>query len=181
MDDLLPDLRSIHDPVHPGLTRALAACYAEAAEVCLSRHHEPPHTTFAVECGGMRAERGLVWRSPSGAAGRAYNNRDDATRDGAYIVSIAAVNRELGLVALLRAETRTGADYYVGPPGARDIEEAFRLEVSGTDTGSIAAMRGRLQEKVEQARAGESDLPAYASVVGFLHRRILITPVEIED
>lgn len=178
MTDVLPELRSLHDPRHPGLTPALSAAYAEAAEVCMARHHEPPETTFTVEVSGVDHERQLRWSAPTAAAQRAFNNQDDATRDGAYILAISAVENELGLVTLLRAETRTGADYYVGAPGANDIEEAYRLEVSGVDAQTVAAVRSRLKTKIEQAQEGLSDLPAFASVVGFLHRRILITPVQ---
>jgi hypothetical protein len=88
------------------------------------------------------------------------------------------VEKELGLVALSRAETRTGADYYVGQPEARDLEEAFRLEVSGVDQGHAADLRKRLSQKEEQARRGNSCLPAYASVVGFREASVLVSRVE---
>ncbi len=43
---------------------------------------------------------------PDDTACRSWRNRDDATRDGAYVVSLAVVERELGLVALSRSLTR---------------------------------------------------------------------------
>ena len=60
-------------------------------------------------------------------------NADDATRDGAYSLSLAAIESTLNLVAISRAETRSGADYYVGAPDAVNLEDAFRLQISGTD------------------------------------------------
>ena len=170
----LPELRDIREPKHPGVTRSVCAAFAEAAEVCLARHHRPPETVVHVDCCGQQARKLLKWRAPTPSSMRAWNNRDDATRDAAYIVSLAAIESELGLVALARAETRTGADYYVGNPSDLDLESARRLEVSGTDTGSKGAIRGRLREKVRQVRAGASDLPAFASVVGFREALVLL-------
>ena len=83
------------------------------------------------------------------------------------------------LVAVKRAETLTGADWYVAPIGTTpdDLENCFRLEVSGVDAGSRAAIAARLQQKVEQTRRGASNLPAIASVVGFKEKSIAIQKV----
>jgi hypothetical protein len=178
MSDDLPELRSIKHPRHPGISSGVCEAYSEAAEVCLARHHNPSHTDFSIECCGDIKKRGLTWMQPDGTAQRAWNNRDDATRDGAYIVSLAVVEKELGLFALSRAETRTGADYYVGMPGAADLEEAFRLEVSGVDHGDATVIRRRHREKEVQVLQGDSCLPAYASVVGFQKAIVLISLVE---
>ena len=178
MDEHLPDLRSIRDPRHPGITGAVCEAFTEAAEVCLSRHHTGPETIFEVECCGGGGARVLTWQGPSEAAQRAWNNDDDATRDGAYIVSVAAVEHEMGLVALRRAETRTGADYYLAPAKGDGFEDAFRLEVSGVDHGDASEVRRRLKKKERQAAEGDSPLPAFASVVGFLEKMILVSVVE---
>ncbi|BAS59514.1 hypothetical protein NIES2135_09560 [Leptolyngbya boryana NIES-2135] len=108
----------------------------------------------------------------------AWANQDDATRDGAYACALAAVELSRDLVALRRAETRTGADYYIAPIGTAldDLENCFRLEVSGTDLSS-AEVRRRLQEEVAQARRGSSNLPAIAAVVGFRANLIMISSV----
>ena len=77
-----------------------------------------------------------------------------------------------GLVAIGRADTGTGADYYMAPRGTtiedlESFEDVVRLEVSGVDRGSESAVNQRLKEKLAQASAGKSDLPAMAGVVGF--------------
>ena len=177
-DSELPDLRSIRAPRHPGVSEAVCEAFAEAAGVCLARHHTPPSTPIQVTCGDTESVRMLRWEGPDDTARRSWRNRDDATRDGAYVVSLAVVERELGLVALSRADTRTGADYYVGRPGLPDLEEAFRLEVSGVDEGDRTEIRRRLRVKVDQAARGDSFLPAYASVVGFRKATVLVSPVE---
>jgi len=178
MTEDLPELNTIRHPRHPGISAALCEALSEAASVCLARHHEPPRTEFSVECLGGSSTRGLLWASPDDTAVRTWNNRDDATRDAAYIIAIAAAEKELGLVAVSRAETRTGADYYIAPPSTLDLEEAIRLEVSGVDHSDLPTVRRRLREKEQQALRGDSPLPAYASVVGFRERKILISTVE---
>ena len=153
---------------HPGLTNVIAAFYAEAAEVCLSRHHAPPRGV-KVETARGDAKFVLLWNAPDDRTRNAWANEIDATEAGACGVCLLAVELNLGLVAIMRAETATGADYYVAPVGAPldDIENAYRLEISGVDRGNAAAVHRRLTEKVAQARRGKSNRPALASVCGF--------------
>ena len=81
-----------------------------------------------------------------------------------------------GLVAVHRAETLTGADYYIARPGdsPHDLEDCQRLEVSGVDRGLQGAVEKRLRAKLDQAAAGRSNLPALAGVVGFRARLVLL-------
>jgi len=85
-----------------------------------------------------------------------------------------------GLVAVSRAETRTGADYYLGARDAvlEDLEASIRLEVSGTDEGGQSAINSRLKQKFEQANDGRSNLPAMASVVGFRALQVISADVK---
>jgi hypothetical protein len=112
-DHELPELRSIRMPRHPGVSDAVCEALSEAAEVCLVRHHEPPRTSLRVTCVGKDSIKFVRWATPDETAQRSWRNRDDATRDGAYVVSLAVVEHELGMVVLSRADTRTGADYYI--------------------------------------------------------------------
>jgi hypothetical protein len=92
---------------------------------------------------------------------------------------LASVEVEFGLVTYGRADTKTGADWYVGLPGdMEDDENPLRLEVSGSDQGNSSDISRRLREKVEQARRGISELPAIAGVVGFLARTISFEKVD---
>lgn len=176
----LPSLPDLHRR-HPGLTEAVSHSFAEAAGVCFSRHHQPP-ATLQVHNGAARTPRQVHWQSPDERASRAWANRDDATRDGAYSVSLAAIEVEQGLVAVGRAETRTGADYLVAEPGStEDYEEALRLEVSGTDAGDASAIRQRLRQKTQQVKDGGADTPALACVVGFAELQVAIEVIEGED
>ena len=175
MGDKGLDLRTVRTPHHPGVSVALCEAYAEAADVALARHHSSPTTELTILCCGDRKLVSLQWRQPDAVALRAWNNRDDTTRDAAYIVSLAVIEFPArSSDASSCREHRTGADYYVGQPGSPDIEEAYRVEISGIDAGNQTALRGRLREKLQQTARGASNLPAYASVVGFKAAVVLI-------
>ena len=60
---------------------------------------------------------------------------------------------------------------------AEDLESCYRLEVSGTDAGTLSAIETRLSQKAQQTKDGKSNLPAIASVVGFKQRVVAIRKV----
>lgn len=166
------------DERHPGLTPALGQSFTEAASVCLSRHHKPP-VAVSVKHDGNDESRVVNFSVPDARVRNAHANETDATEAGAYGVSLAAVEAVAGLVAVRRAETLTGADWYVAPNGTEieDLENCIRLEVSGTDAGSSGDVARRLREKVAQAARGASNLPAIAAVVGFKALEVAISPL----
>lgn len=170
-----PDLNALHER-HQGLTKAVCDAYAEAAHVCLSLHHQPP-VDIVVTTPEEESTFGMTWTVPGERERRAWANLIDAVEAGAYAMAIAAVEGVHQWFAVSRAETLTGADYYVGPAGA-DLETAFRLEVSGTNEGNAAELRARLKRKTEQALAGRSALPAVACVVGFRNGSILVSSLQ---
>jgi hypothetical protein len=160
---------------HPGVTNALGDAYAEAAAVCLSAHHQTP-TQVTAQYKNEASICALSWAEPTAAVSRAHANELDATEQGAYAVSFAAVESLAGLVAVRRAETLTGADYYVAPIGSDpdDLEDCLRMEVSGVGSGNEAAVRARLRQKLRQTEKGRSNLPALAAVIGFREKLIAI-------
>jgi hypothetical protein len=164
---------------HNGLTKAIADCYTEAARVCLDRHHTPPEE-IRIDSDGTIHAAIADWRPTDAQTRGAWANTDDATRDGAYAFALAAAEVTEGLVAVHRAETRTGADYYVAPKGKTidDLEDCLRLEVSGVDHGPESAVAQRLKAKLKQAADGASNLPAMAGVVGFRAALVLLAPLE---
>jgi hypothetical protein len=163
---------------HGGLTEAIAAYYHEAATVCLSRHHSAPHA-LEIRDGEQIIAATVDWMVPDSRTLGAWANSIDATEAGAYCCALAAVEITRGWYAVHRAEQGTGADYYVGPvgAGAEDLEDCFRLEVSGTDQGAETELSARLAVKIAQTLHGNSSLPALAGVVGFEHSIILIANV----
>jgi len=163
---------------HIGLTPPLGGAFLEAASVCLSRHHFSP-VEIQIACNGRRSARLVEFQRPDVRVLNAWANNIDTTESGAYGVCLAAVEVEEQLVAVRRAETLTGADWYVAPIGTEpdDLESCFRLEVSGLDAGGRAEVAARLRQKVEQTRRGASNLPAIASVVGFKEKSVAIQKV----
>lgn len=153
---------------HYGLTPSVAASYYEAMKVTLDRHHVPAVKLILLDNGSQTFES-LSWPPTSARERAAWNNVDDATRDGAYCLALTSVEILRGLVAVRRAETRTGADYYVAPRDAdvADFENLVRVEVSGINSGTKAMADYRLSQKLSQAGRGDSNLPAIAVVVEF--------------
>jgi hypothetical protein len=166
---------------HQALTPALAGSYSEAARVCLDRHHESPLKEFTIEHDGVESIALVEWERTDSRIQAAWNKADDATRDGAYFVAIAAIELVRGMVAVRRAETRTGADYYIGFPNEdwTDLENCLRLEVSGTSSEK-PAVKQRLRMKIDQASKGDSNLPAIAAIIGFRVQLIFIQTVSVE-
>ena len=163
---------------HPGLTKATASSYGEALRVCLDRHHRSP-TTFDLINDGQALSTDADWHPTDRQTRRAWANEFVATEFGAYACILAACELAEGLVAIERADTGTGADYYLAPPDETDdLENALRVEVSGLNAGSPTEIQSRLQQKMTQAAAGSSPLPAVAGVVGFRERLILLSRVE---
>jgi hypothetical protein len=162
---------------HPGLTAAIASTYSEAAAICLQRHHSAPAEVNIKHTEELIAT--AHWVEPDDSSRRAWTNEIDATEAGAYGMALAAVEISDGLVAYARAETRTGADYYLGQAGfdLDDLENSHRFEVSGISLADETKINARLRRKVAQAKAGRSNLPAIAAVVGFSSKTVLIEDV----
>lgn len=165
---------------HEGLTPEIAACFLQAAGVCLDKHHISP-VNFLVEDYSEKYEVQVSWRKTDSKTQGAWANRSDRIRDGAYACAIAAVEEGRKLFAVQRAETLTGADYYVAPSEASldDLESWSRLEVSGTDLNKTE-VRSRLKKKVSQTIKGISNLPAIAVIVGFKVKLIVMKSIESE-
>jgi hypothetical protein len=162
------------DKRHAGLTASIAGGYAEAASVCLDRHHEPK-ANFKVQDSSLSYEFAADWPKPDHRVKAAWKNEIDTTESGAYAIALASMEETRGLVAIARAETATGADYYIHTPGrtTEDIETSTRLEVSGTDKGDFPVIKRRLEQKIKQAKQGNSNRPACACVIGFAELLIL--------
>jgi hypothetical protein len=163
---------------HQGVTPAIGDSFTEAARVCLDRHHQPP-VAFSIQDNGAATSATVDWQRADERTKAAHANETDATEWGAYACALATTELTRGLVALRRADTQTGADFYLAPPGTLlgDLENCVRLEVSRVDRGTVNDIDVRLLQKIAQARAGKSNLPALATVVGFKAQRIAVKDV----
>ena len=110
---------------------------------------------------GKESSAEVSWTRPDTRALNAWANTTDTTEAGAYCCVIAGVEELRGLVAVRRAETGTGADYYVGPLGAGfgDLEDCIRLEVSGVDGGDNRDVAKRLCRKYDRPRKDAAVYP----------------------
>lgn len=163
---------------HHALTPPIADSYLEAARVSLDKHHISPKE-FTLENNKAESMAKVEWNAADNRVQAAWANTDDATCLGAYALALAATELLRGMVAIRRAETKTGADYYIAPIGEdmEDLENCFRLEVSGTSLDK-STVKNRLKQKVEQTKQGKSNIPAIAAVVGFRAQLILLQTVD---
>ncbi len=136
--------------------------------------------SFKIRGPEQRIETVVEWQKTSKRVKLAWANEIDTTEMGAYACVLAAVELLCGLVTVRRAETKSGVDYYIAQPGtpAEDLENCIRLEVSGVDRGNVATVGRRLRDKLDQAKEGNSSLPAIAGVVGFRVRLIRLARLE---
>lgn len=177
---LLPVLETLHQR-HVGLTPEFCVAIAQAARVCMSRYYASPQTLRITVRAGAEGEYLVNWNGPTQQEELTWANREDATRDGAYSVALAAIEVHLGFVTVGRTASRSGADWYVAPIGTPatdeigelNLEPALRLEVSGIDRcESEAALAYRLSRKLDQIRAAGPEPAGIASVVAFDIRRV---------
>ena len=94
---------------------------------------------------------------------------DDVVRYYGQYVALAVAELTNVLYAMYRAETQSGADYYLAPRGAEanDLESLIRLEVSGMDRATPQTIAARLAQKLQQLQDGKSNTPGIASIVAF--------------
>jgi hypothetical protein len=170
----LIQLEDIHAD-HPGLSPEASTLYARAAAVLLNERHSSP-TRCSVRHNDSMTDVRLAWHAPTNRDVRVLANNIDRTEVAAYSVALAISGVELGHVALRRVAHGLGADWYLVPRGTQvpddpelDLERSdlVRLEVSGIASETLAGMRRRLREKIDQVREVAIPGPAWAAVVGF--------------
>lgn len=149
----------------------------------MGRYHESPAELAVVPDPGSTSRMEVAWTGPSAQDRRAHGNTDDATEFAAYGLGLLTVDVHFSLLALRRAQSRSGGDYWLVPAGsevgaddARDFDrtDLVLLEVSGIGRDTEASMRFRLTQKAEQVRRFEKKLPALALVVGFRGARVWV-------
>jgi hypothetical protein len=162
---------------HIGLTEPISLSLAEAAFVLLDANHSNSPVLFdlydhkkVIETKiDVIIQTEVSWPEVTPRQKSAWNNANDRVEDGASALALAAVEMQRNLVAVSRAETKSGSDYYLSVGGSEvvDLETATRLEVSGTEKGNSSVVNQRLAQKIKQTESGQSNLPAIACVVGF--------------
>jgi len=163
------------DTRHYAIIKSIGDYFYDAASVCLNRHHKSP-TVISIENDNSISKAEITWGKVDQRMLDAFADENEATEMGACACSIAAIELELGLFVLRRANKPFGCDYYIGPAGttADDLEDLYRLEISGMNAGTSKDLTKRLKTKIRQTIKGRSNLPAIACVVGFQPAKILI-------
>ena len=126
----------------------------------------------------------VQWNEPTERERRAYCNTDDATRDGAYAMALAAAKSQLGLQAHSRSDRKTGCDWYLEPATESgdelnyDTPSLTRLEVSGIANDDRGALLRRVSRKLKQLRKASDSRDSLAAVIGFRSRTVLFRRCE---
>lgn len=164
---------------HIGVTKSIGDGYSEAARVCLDRRHGSPQDFTVVDNTAIQ-EVEVAWEVTDQQTRNAWADGNVTTEAGAYCLAMANAELTRGLYAVRRAQRGSGVDYYLGPLGCtpEDLETSMRLEVSGTDEGTVGMLQSRLKQKMEQAGRVDSNLPALATVIGFAVKKVLSADVE---
>src|SRR4051794_23074177 len=88
---------------HYGITAEIGGSYAQAAAVCLTRHHTSPAVARISTDAGRSDVHRTLWLTPTVRIRAGWANADDTTRDGAYGIVLAAAEAHLGLVGVRRS------------------------------------------------------------------------------
>ena len=152
-----------------GITPPLGDSLAEAASVCLeSQNHSSPKS-MEVHTNTNIIASDISWSVIDKQMRRAWNDDEVATEYGACGVAILVVREINHLDVVERSKKGTGFDYWLG--SSNNVDDLFqrkaRLEVSGIRTGSLAHIKGRLKQKIEQTKKSDGKLPAVIVVVEF--------------
>lgn len=151
-----------------GVTAALGECYAQAASVCLEDQGHLIPTVMKVHADTEVSHASIRWGAVDDQMRRSWNDKENATENGAYGIAILVVLKIKHLHVLERSKKRTGFDYWLGSP---DEDEPFqkkaRLEVSGIRKGSRDLISGRVNQKLEQTKKSDGKYPAVVVVVEF--------------
>lgn len=173
---LLP-LKDLHLRHRALRSEARARSFLEAAQFCLAMQGFTPPEEFQVQDEDESELIRVEWEPIGDDCKNSWRNDPKAIEEGACTLAIAAVELRRGLYAWEIPPRGTHVDYYLAPQDAEDLEEAWRLEVSGTVCNQ-AEVRKRLHQKIRQASKGKSSWPALACVVGFKVRMIMMQTIK---
>lgn len=121
-----------------------------------------------VHAGTRGSHASIKWDAVDDQMRRSWNDRENATENGAYGIAILVVLKIKHLHVLEQSKKGTGFDFWLGSP---DEDEPFqnkaRLEVSGIRKGSRAMISGRVDQKLKQTKKSGGKHPAVVVVVEF--------------
>ena len=154
-----------------GISPSFGQSMVEAASVCLQQQGHRPGVELTVE-GSFRKHFRVEWDPVYGQAMRTWTDAEVATEHAAYGMAALLIEELTELTVVERARKGGGFDYWLGPKSTstRLFQATARMEVSGIRRGSLAVVKARVRQKVEQTRASDNalgSLPAFVVVVEF--------------
>ena len=160
------DLNELEEGL-PGVLPSFGKAIAEAAGVCLESQGHAQLTPIVVR-GYIDKELRLSWPQVTEQARRTWNDPEEATEFGATAIAVLLARQELGYLAIERSLKGTGIDYWLGEESdALSLKHMARLEVSGIRVGSLAQVRARVRQKLQQTSQSDGSLPVFVVVVEF--------------
>lgn len=171
--------RFVEDQLY--IASELSSNYRAAASVRL--HHAGYTSPVIWRVTSSRASGVLdcTWHASTDEQLRSYANDRECTDLAANAIVLCGALAHLGLLAAVRCETGTGADWFVVPRNAPppdpvhldlDRDDLIRLEISGIANDDDRTMNRRLVEKLAQARRPLHPVPAMVGVAGFASLRL---------
>jgi hypothetical protein len=149
------------------LSPAWGALMAEAASVCLEDQGHGLSMPLGVD-GDVNERVMTLHRDPVDERARwSHNDAERATENGAYGVSLLALQELTGLTVLLQSRRGSGFDFWLGPDSGFLFQTGLRLEISGIRRGDEVAIRRRLRSKLRQVERSQLLAPAYVAIVEF--------------
>lgn len=151
-----------------GITAALGESYAQAASVCLEDQGHLSPAVMKVHADTEVSHASIRWDAVDDQMRRSWNDKENATENGAYGIAILIVLKIKHLHVVERSQKGTGFDYWLGSPDEDGpFQRKARLEVSGIRKGSPAMISGRVNQKLEQTKKSDGKYPAVVVVVEF--------------
>jgi hypothetical protein len=152
----------------PGITSAIGAFLAEAAQVCLEDQKHPSGIELKV-CGIFHENCNILWARVLDAAQieRCWNDEEKATEYGAYGIAILLIFAFTDLTIVRNSRKGPGIDYWLGNKGDPLFQNKARLEVSGIRQDKKGYVAARVKQKIAQVSKDRKGLPAYIIIVEF--------------
>lgn len=162
------DIGSLSKDFRPGITEIIGAYMAEAIAVCLDSESHKLEALLTLR-GSAERKFALYFGPVTDRMRSGHNDREVATENGAYGISILLIDFITDLTVIERSRKGTGFDYWLGlkESGGPYFQRKARLEVSGIRRGTDGAVDARVKTKLLQTRRSDGALPAYISVVEF--------------
>ena len=152
-----------------GVTTAIGTNLAEAAAFCLSKSGHLQGVYLEVT-GVNPSSYQVTWPELPDNVSAARGDLKEATEDGASGIAILLARVHLGYEVVFWSHQGTGFDYLMQKIGSDADAIPARLEVSGIMKGNQSQIRGRIAEKSQQVKRGETTRdkrPAFVIVVEF--------------